>query len=61
MQNFFKPIQKPNSAAKPQKTEGADVEMADETTTLMQKAAERPKFVPWIEKYRPTKVDEVSH
>ena len=21
----------------------------------------KPKFTPWVEKYRPTKVDEVSH
>jgi len=22
---------------------------------------EKPKFVPWVEKYRPSKVEEVSH
>jgi len=31
---------------------GVDKEMKDET---------KPKFTPWVEKYRPSKVEEVSH
>jgi hypothetical protein len=43
--------------AKPAQT--ADVDMAAED--LMSKATAKPKYTPWIEKYRPSKIEEVSH
>ena len=43
--------------AKPAQT--ADVEM--EADDLMAKATAKPKYTPWIEKYRPSKIEEVSH
>ena len=33
----------------------ADEEMKDESQHA------KPKFTPWVEKYRPSKVDEISH
>lgn len=38
------------------KSAAADAEMKDETI-----GSGKPKFTPWVEKYRPSKVDEVSH
>jgi hypothetical protein len=28
---------------------------------MLKKVNEMPKFVPWVEKYRPSKIDEISH
>jgi replication factor C subunit 2/4 len=33
----------------------ADEEMKDESQQA------KPKFTPWVEKYRPSKVEEISH
>jgi hypothetical protein len=34
--------------------------MKDETTALIL-FEQKPKFTPWVEKYLPSKLDEISH
>jgi len=35
--------------------------VVDSEEQKMESAKQKPKYTPWIEKYRPTRVDEVSH
>jgi hypothetical protein len=35
--------------------------MMIDSEVKMESAAAKPKYIPWIEKYRPGRVEEVSH
>ena len=39
----------------------ASTEQAPANVTMFDAAAAKPRYVPWIEKYRPTRIEDVSH
>ena len=39
----------------------ASTDPAPANVTMFDAAAAKPRYVPWIEKYRPTRIDDVSH
>ena len=47
--------------AKPASAQAPAAEPAPAKVTLFEAAAAKPRYVPWVEKYRPTSVDDVSH
>jgi len=43
------------------KTKPATTEQAPANVNMFEAAAAKPRYVPWIEKYRPTRIDDISH
>ena len=39
----------------------AAAEPAPANVTMFDAAAAKPRYVPWIEKYRPSRIEDVSH
>ena len=57
MNAFFKKAGAGNQAS----NGAAKDDNAPENVKMFDAAAAKPRYVPWIEKYRPTSVEDISH